>query len=145
MPEQSRRPPPAYLVGLLTFTSGCVDVVTLMALGGVYTSIVTGNLVLVGRAIGTSSLSAALHVVMAVALAWVALTFIGSPSSTHIGVQSFTPWQGHKENAAQIAGLHVGDQTVKVGATTITSIDQLTNILHGSAGSTGSRRRPGSV
>ena len=67
MPEQSRRPPPAHLVGLLAFTSGCVDVVTLMAIGGAYTSIVTGNLVLVGRAVGTSSLGPALHVIMAVA------------------------------------------------------------------------------
>jgi len=75
-----------------------------------------------------------MHVIMALALAWVALTFIGSPSSTHIGVQAFTPWQGHKENAAQIAGLHVGDQIVKVGGTTITGINQLTNLLHGAAG-----------
>jgi membrane-associated protease RseP (regulator of RpoE activity) len=81
-----------------------------------------------------ASAGSLMHVVMALALAWVALTFIGSPSSTHIGVQSFTPWQGHKENAAQIAGLHVGDQIVKVGATNITGINQLTNLLHGSAG-----------
>jgi membrane-associated protease RseP (regulator of RpoE activity) len=81
-----------------------------------------------------ASAGSLMHVVMALALAWVALTFIGSPSSTHIGVQAFTPWQGHKENAAQIAGLRVGDQIVKVGGTTITGIDQLTTILHGSAG-----------
>jgi membrane-associated protease RseP (regulator of RpoE activity) len=81
-----------------------------------------------------ASAGSLMHVIMALALAWVALTFIGSPSSTHIGVQAFTPWQGHKENAAQIAGLHVGDQIVKVGGTTITGINQLTNLLHGAAG-----------
>jgi membrane-associated protease RseP (regulator of RpoE activity) len=81
-----------------------------------------------------ASAGSLMHVIMALALAWVALTFIGSPSSTHVGVQAFTPWQGHKENAAQIAGLQVGDQIVKVGTVTVTSIDQLTNILHGSAG-----------
>ena len=81
-----------------------------------------------------ASAGSLMHVVMALALAWVALTFIGSPSSTHVGVQSFTPWQGHKETAAQLAGLHVGDQIVKIDSTTITSIDQLTTILHGSAG-----------
>src|ERR1700733_3375465 len=48
-----------------------------------------------------ASAGSLMHVVMALALAWVALTFIGAPSSTHIGVQAFTPWQGHKENAAQ--------------------------------------------
>jgi membrane-associated protease RseP (regulator of RpoE activity) len=81
-----------------------------------------------------ASAGSLMHVVMALALAWVALTFIGTPSATHVGVQAFTPWQGHKENAAQIAGLHVGDQIVKVDGTAITSIDQLTNLLHGSAG-----------
>jgi membrane-associated protease RseP (regulator of RpoE activity) len=81
-----------------------------------------------------ASAGSLMHVVMALALAWVALTFIGTPSPTHVGVQAFTPWQGHKENAAQIAGLHVGDQILKVDGTNIKGIDQLTNILHGSAG-----------
>jgi membrane-associated protease RseP (regulator of RpoE activity) len=75
-----------------------------------------------------------MHVVMALALAWVALTFIGAPSATHVGVESFAKWQGHTETAAQLAGLHVGDQIIKIDSTTITSIDQLTNLLHGSAG-----------
>jgi uncharacterized membrane protein YoaK (UPF0700 family) len=66
-PEQPEQPHHAHLVALLTFTSGCVDVVTLMAIGGSYTSIVTGNLILTGRAFGTSSLGPALHVIMAVA------------------------------------------------------------------------------
>lgn len=57
----------AHLVGLLTFTSGCVDVVTLMTLGGTFTSVVTGNLIIVGRAIGTTSLTPAVHVAVAVA------------------------------------------------------------------------------
>jgi membrane-associated protease RseP (regulator of RpoE activity) len=81
-----------------------------------------------------ASAGSLMHVVMALALAWVALTFIGAPSSTHVGVQAFTPWQGLKENAAQLAGLHVGDQIVSIDGTTITSINQLTNRLHGSAG-----------
>jgi uncharacterized membrane protein YoaK (UPF0700 family) len=55
------------LVGLLTFASGCVDVVTLMVIGGSFTSVITGNLIFIGRAVGTSSLSAALHAIMAVA------------------------------------------------------------------------------
>ena len=28
-------------------------------------------------------------------LAWAALTFIGVPSASHVGVLAFTPWQGH--------------------------------------------------
>jgi membrane-associated protease RseP (regulator of RpoE activity) len=81
-----------------------------------------------------ASAGSIMHVIMALALAWVALTFIGNPSPTHVGVGSFTQWQGHKETAAQIAGLHVGDQITKIDGTTITSIDQLTKILHDSAG-----------
>ena len=54
------------LVSLLTFTSGCVDVVTLTVIGGAFTSVITGNLIFVGRAIGTSSLTPALHAAMAV-------------------------------------------------------------------------------
>ena len=66
-PEPTERPRHAHLVGLLTFASGCIDVVTLMIIGGAFTSVITGNLIFVGRAIGTSSLSPALHAVMAVA------------------------------------------------------------------------------
>jgi uncharacterized membrane protein YoaK (UPF0700 family) len=67
MSRTDERPRHAPLVGLLTFTSGCVDVVTLMAVGGAFTSVITGNLIFIGRAIGTSSLEPALHAIMAVA------------------------------------------------------------------------------
>jgi uncharacterized membrane protein YoaK (UPF0700 family) len=65
--EQAERPRQAHLIGLLTFTSGGIDVVTLMVIGGTFTSVITGNLIFTGRAIGTSSLDPALHAVMAVA------------------------------------------------------------------------------
>jgi uncharacterized membrane protein YoaK (UPF0700 family) len=55
-----------YLVGLLTFASGSVDVISLLALGGTFTSVVTGNLIFVGRAIGSNSGSAAFHAGLAV-------------------------------------------------------------------------------
>jgi uncharacterized membrane protein YoaK (UPF0700 family) len=67
MSRTDKRPRHALLVGLLTFTSGCVDVVTLLAVGGAFTSVITGNLIFIGRAIGTSSLDPALHAIMAVA------------------------------------------------------------------------------
>lgn len=81
-----------------------------------------------------ASAGSLMHVVMALALAWVALTFIGAPSSSHVGVQAFTPWQGHSENAAQLAGFHVGDQILSIDGKAVTGIDQLTNRLHGAAG-----------
>jgi uncharacterized membrane protein YoaK (UPF0700 family) len=74
-PEERRRQ--AHLIGLLTFTSGGIDVVTLMVIGGSFTSVITGNLVFIGRAIGTSSLSPALHAITAVA-GYVAGVAVGS-------------------------------------------------------------------
>jgi uncharacterized membrane protein YoaK (UPF0700 family) len=56
----------ARLVGLLAFASGGVDAVTLMALGGAFTSVITGNLIFIGRAAGTSSLTPALDAITAV-------------------------------------------------------------------------------
>src|SRR6478672_12082384 len=55
-----------YLVGLLTLASGSVDVISLLALGGTFTSVVTGNLIFIGRAIGSNSGSAAFHAALAV-------------------------------------------------------------------------------
>jgi uncharacterized membrane protein YoaK (UPF0700 family) len=62
--DPSRR---THLVGLLAFTSGGVDVVTLMTLGGAFTSVITGNLIFTGRAVGTSALTPAVHAILAVA------------------------------------------------------------------------------
>jgi membrane-associated protease RseP (regulator of RpoE activity) len=81
-----------------------------------------------------ASAGSIMHGIMALVLAWAALTFIGAPSSSHVGVLSFTQWQGHKENVAQLAGLKVDDQIVAVDGTKITNVDQLTNIVHHSAG-----------
>jgi membrane-associated protease RseP (regulator of RpoE activity) len=81
-----------------------------------------------------ASAGSLMHGLMALALAWAALTFIGAPSSNHVGVLSFSSWQGHKENAAQLAGLKVGDQILAIDGTKITSATQLANIVHHSAG-----------
>jgi membrane-associated protease RseP (regulator of RpoE activity) len=81
-----------------------------------------------------ASAGSIMHGVMAVVLAWAALTFIGAPSASHVGISAFTPWQGHKENAAQLAGLKIGDQIVAIDGTTITGITQLSNLVHHSTG-----------
>ena len=77
MTEPTERRRQAQLIGLLTFASGGIDVVTLMVIGGSFTSVITGNLIFIGRAIGTSSLSPALHAIMAVA-GYVAGVAVGS-------------------------------------------------------------------
>lgn len=55
------------LVGLLAFATGSIDAISLMALGGAFTSVITGNLIFIGRAIGTSTLAPAEHALLAVA------------------------------------------------------------------------------
>jgi len=44
-------------------------------------------------------------------------------------VGAFTKWQGHQENAAQLAGLKVGDQIVAINGVAITSDDQLISVV----------------
>ena len=62
-----------------------------------------------------------------------------SPLSAHrrratSGCSRFLPWQGHQENAAQLAGLKVGDQIVAIDGTKITNPTQLANLVHQSTG-----------
>ena len=76
-----------------------------------------------------ASAGSLMHVVMALLLAWAALTFVGLPSTSHVGVYDFTKWQGHKENSAQLAGLKVGDQIVAINGVSISSDSQLQKIV----------------
>jgi uncharacterized membrane protein YoaK (UPF0700 family) len=55
------------LTGVLAFASGSLDAVALMGLGGAFTSVVTGNLVFTGRALGTWSGATVAYPVAAVA------------------------------------------------------------------------------
>jgi len=81
-----------------------------------------------------ASAGSIMHTIMALALAWAALAFVGAPSSSHVGVLAFTPWAGHSENAAQLAGLKVGDQFVSIDGHTITNYNQPAKLIHDSAG-----------
>jgi len=81
-----------------------------------------------------ASAGSLMHVVMALALAWASLTFIGLPSQSHVGVWAFSKWDGHKENAAQLAGIRVGDQIVSINGRAITNSDELVNVVHRAAG-----------
>jgi uncharacterized membrane protein YoaK (UPF0700 family) len=72
------------LIGLLAFASGCVDAATLMALGGAFTSVITGNVIFVGRAIGTTSLTPALDAITAIA-GYMAGVAVGSRLAHTVG------------------------------------------------------------
>ena len=81
-----------------------------------------------------ASAGSIMHAIMALALAWGALAFIGTPSASHVGVQAFSVWQGQKETVAQMAGLKVGDQIISINGQKITNYTQPANLIHHSVG-----------
>ena len=81
-----------------------------------------------------ASAGSLMHVVMALLLAWASLTFVGLPSASHIGIGSFTHFDGERRNPAQIAGLRVGDQVLSVDGVSITNVNRLVNLVHDHTG-----------
>ena len=78
--ENGRRPAAArdYQVVLLTITSGAVNAVSFLALGKVFSSVITGNLVLLGVAATTRSPTEAVHAGLGVA-GYAAGILVGAP------------------------------------------------------------------
>lgn len=70
------------LVVVLTFVTGSVDAIGLLRLGGVFTSVMTGNMVLLGVATGNHDASIAIHTGVAF-LAYVLGSFIGARVAGH--------------------------------------------------------------
>jgi membrane-associated protease RseP (regulator of RpoE activity) len=81
-----------------------------------------------------ASAGSLMHVVMALGLAWVSLTFLGVPTASHVGVSDFTRWDGHARNAAQLAGMRVGDRIVSVDGHTVSSPTALADLVHPHSG-----------
>jgi len=65
------------LLLLLGFTSGAIDAVGLVALGGVFTSVMTGNLIFLGAGIATHNWTGALRALVAIC-AFMAGAFVGA-------------------------------------------------------------------
>ena len=72
------------LVVLLTVTTGAVDAASFLALGNVFGSVITGNLVLLGVAAGAARPDLAVHSGVALA-GYVAGVAIGAPIAVHAG------------------------------------------------------------
>ena len=77
-----------------------------------------------------ASAGSLMHLIMALILVFAALSFVGLPSTSHVGVGTFEHWDGHAKNAAQLAGLQVNDRIVKVDGTKIVSANQLASTVH---------------
>src|SRR5215472_14089604 len=72
------------LVVLLTITTGAVDAASFLALGNVFGSVITGNMVLLGVAAGAARPGLAVHSGVALA-GYVAGVAIGAPIAVHAG------------------------------------------------------------
>ena len=70
------------LVVLLTLTTGAVDATSFLALGNVFSSVITGNMVLLGVAAGAARPALAVHSGVALA-GYVAGVAIGAPLAAH--------------------------------------------------------------
>ena len=82
-----------------------------------------------------ASAGSIMHGIMALVLAWAALTFIGVPSRESRGrALASRRGRGTRRTWRSSRDLKVGDQIVAVDGTKITSVDQLTDIVHHSAG-----------
>jgi len=70
----------------------------------------------------------AMHGVMAFALIWGLLVFIGTHASTLVAITAFSPIT-HNSDPARAAGLHVGDVIARVDGRKITTTTQLVNAI----------------
>ncbi|MGH9020650.1 MAG: M50 family metallopeptidase [Acidimicrobiales bacterium] len=86
------------------------------------------------RKVVFASAGSFMHLVMALVLAWASLSFVGVPSASHVGVASFTHWDGHAMNAAQLAGVKVGDRIVSVDGHAVTDASRLVALVHDDSG-----------
>ncbi len=86
------------------------------------------------RRVMVASAGSAVHFILALTLAWSSLFFIGSTDPTHVGIGSFVHWDGVTANAAQQAGLRIGDRVLSVNGRDISDPAALANIIHAAAG-----------
>jgi membrane-associated protease RseP (regulator of RpoE activity) len=81
-----------------------------------------------------ASAGSIMHLIMALVLAWAALTFVGLPSQDHVGVGAFAKWPGHAQDAAQAAGLKIGDRIMAIDGRAMKSDAQLITTVERSSG-----------
>jgi uncharacterized membrane protein YoaK (UPF0700 family) len=85
------------LLILLTFVTGVTDATAFERLGNVFTSVMTGNMVLLGLAVGKGDLSPAFHVGLAL-MAYVSGAMLGGRIAGH-PTKSDGPWPHHLTRA----------------------------------------------
>jgi membrane-associated protease RseP (regulator of RpoE activity) len=70
---------------------------------------------------------------MALLIAYAALVFVGHADTQRADVGGFTTWQGHTLNAAQLAGLKVGDELLAINGHAVTGDNSAAAIISANA------------
>jgi membrane-associated protease RseP (regulator of RpoE activity) len=86
------------------------------------------------RRILVASAGSIMHFVIALVLGIVLAIATGIPTGTQVTVTGFTRWAGHRETAAQLAGLEAGDRILSVDGKKVTTTTQLSEAIQASKG-----------
>lgn len=81
------------------------------------------------RRILVASAGSIMHYVMAFVLALIAVAAFGVPSTTQVKVAGFVHWPGHRETAAQLAGMKAGERIVRIGGRSISTTVQVSRAI----------------
>jgi membrane-associated protease RseP (regulator of RpoE activity) len=87
-----------------------------------------------GKRIIVASAGSAMHFLMALLLAFLALTLLGRSTPSVVTVQGYISFDGGAVTPAKVGGLLPGDQIVSVAGHKVTSPSSLSAVVHGSAG-----------
>ncbi len=86
------------------------------------------------RKVVFASAGSIMHVVMALLIAYAALVFVGHADNQRVDIGGFTTWQGHSLNAAQVAGLKVGDELLSIDGHAVTGDNVAASIISANPG-----------
>ncbi len=86
------------------------------------------------RRVLVASAGSLVHLILAVALAVSSLMIFGAADTSHVAVAGFNSWDGMARNAAQQAGLEIGDVVVQLDGKVISTPTQLATVIHARAG-----------
>jgi membrane-associated protease RseP (regulator of RpoE activity) len=86
------------------------------------------------RRLLVASAGSIMHYVIAFVLAVILVLSIGAPSGTKVTVTGFTKWAGHRETAAQLAGMRSGDTIVSVDGKKLSDTTQLSRDIQAARG-----------
>ncbi len=86
------------------------------------------------RRILVASAGSIMHFVIAFFLAVALALSVGVPTGTQVTVAGFTPWPGHHETAAQLAGMKAGDRIVSVDGKRVATTTALSKRIQAAKG-----------